>query len=197
MALVLSGHACLAQFQQINAATGPQKIRVMVIQAFPDAIVGAVEEAHASAIGGARYGGGGGYVSTDWVMTDKQIYIEGIKGAAEGQEIEGNATKVGTISPPTCAGRILEKWVSEESQPQPVNAPAPARVLTQEEREKVKSLRDQVKNTPEVQEALQAYKNAKTSEERKTASANLKRTFANAMVTADPSAAALIEKIQP
>ena len=69
--------------------------------------------------------------------------------------------------------------------------------LTESEREKLKALHEQVKSDPAVSAAHAALKTASTPEARRTAEEALKKASRDAMIKADPTIEAILEKLHP
>lgn len=83
------------------------------------------------------------------------------------------------------------------SQQQGPRKPAGMAALTESERQKLKSLHDQVKNDPTVIAAKQANQGAKNPEGRHAAEEALHQAIYAAMIKADPSIEPILSKLHP
>ena len=87
--------------------------------------------------------------------------------------------------------------------PPPLNLPREngmgnsAGPITAAELQRVRALRDQVKNQPEVAAAFEAQKNAKTPEERFVANKAFHKAMRAALIKADPTIEPLLQKFEP
>lgn len=74
---------------------------------------------------------------------------------------------------------------------------APAKKLPPEERSRLEAAREIAKQAPSVQSAEAAMKAATTPEARRDAAGNFQKAMHEAILTADPSLADVLEKIKP
>ena len=75
--------------------------------------------------------------------------------------------------------------------------PAGMANLTESERQQLKSLHEQVKNDPAVIAAKEAKRSATNPEARHTAEESMHQVINDAMIKADPSVEAILEKLHP
>ena len=83
----------------------------------------------------------------------------------------------------------------DQAKPARHKAPAGMADLTEAERQQLRSLHEQVKNDPTVTAALEAKKNASTPEARQATEEALRKATHDAMIKADPSIEAILEKL--
>jgi hypothetical protein len=69
--------------------------------------------------------------------------------------------------------------------------------LTESERQQLKSLHEQVKNDPAVIAAKQAKRSATNPEARHAAEESMHQVINDAIIKADPSVEAILEKLHP
>lgn len=103
------------------------------------------------------------------------------------------ATKLGDFM----KSRDKEPWTKDQKQRPARQMEAAIQKLPPAERDRLEAAREIARQAPAVQSAEAAMKSAQTPEDRREAAKNFQKAMREAMLTADPSLADVLEKIKP